>query len=127
MNPDLQQNLFITLYLVILHNFFALIYIAGLIVSTAYSLYRPSRKATLFMIGFALLLFSFEYSKHIVEGLKEQTVNSLITETPRYHLERLITVTISKLLPLFLNIGGGLSLIIASYSVFKDIKSNIKN
>ncbi len=113
MNPQLQQNLFITLYLIILHNFFALVYFSGLIVSTIYSLFRPSRKATLFMIGFALLLFSFEYSKHIVDGFKEQTVNSLITETPRYRLERLITVTISKLLPLFLNTTGILSFIAA--------------
>jgi hypothetical protein len=111
MRPDIQQNIFYTIYFILLHNAFAIIFLGGLLAATAWALYKPTRKAVLFMIGFALLLFAFEYSKHIAEGLKEQTLNSVITEQPSYKLERLINVTLSKLLPLGLNLGGVTALI----------------
>lgn len=119
-NPELQQNLFYTVYFLLAHNALAILYFLCLVASTAWSLYKPSRKATLLMIGFASLLFAFEYSKHIADALKEQTVNSLITETPRYRLAHLISVTISKLIPILLNLTGVISLLAAGFIHLKE-------
>jgi hypothetical protein len=121
-NGELIQNSYYTIYFLLLHNFFAIIYFSGLILSTALSLYKPSRMATFLMIGFACLLFAFEYDKHIVEGLKEQTINSLITETPRYKLAQAISVMISKILPLLLKFLGWGSLAAAAYLKIKSKK-----
>lgn len=122
LNPELGQNLFYAVYFLILHNVTAIIYFTGLLVSTVFSLYRPSRIATLLMLGFASLLFSFEYKKHIVEALREQTVNSVITTQPHYKLEKLITVSISKLIPLVLNLIGAFSLLLAAVLKMRDFK-----
>ncbi len=58
------------------------------------------------MLGFLILLFSYEYDKHIIDGLREQTINSLITITPHYRLQRLVDITISTILPVFFYILG---------------------
>jgi hypothetical protein len=120
MRPDIQQNMFYTLYFLILHNILPIMFLGGLLLATAWALYKPARKAIFLMIGCALLLFSFEYSKHIVEGLKEQTLNSVITETPHDKLERLITVTLSKILPLVLNITGVAALLVGVFLTSKE-------
>ncbi len=41
--PDLQQNIIVTLYLLFTHNYIAIAYFAGLLISIGLSLYRPSR------------------------------------------------------------------------------------
>ena len=58
------------------------------------------------MVGFALLLLSFEYSKHIQDPLLEQTKQSLITERYSSRLERVITLSIDRVAPYTLTVGG---------------------
>src|SRR4030042_1027708 len=95
-SPDLSQNIIVTLYLLFSHNFEAFAYLTGLIISITLSIYRPSRFTTFCFLGFAILLFSFEYDKHIIVGLREQTIQSLITINPHYRLQRIINLTISE-------------------------------
>ncbi len=106
MSPDTQQNIIYTLYFILLHNFEAILYSFGIFVMTLWILYKPSRAKFLVFFGFVILLFAFEYKKHIVEGLTEQTVNSLITERRSYRIERYVEVTLSKLVPLALPLLG---------------------
>ncbi|OGK35550.1 hypothetical protein A3F59_05020 [Candidatus Roizmanbacteria bacterium RIFCSPHIGHO2_12_FULL_38_13] len=106
MSPDTQQNIFYTVYFILLHNFEAVLYSCGIIFTTLWMLYKPSRAKILILWGFIFLLFSFEYKKHIVEGLTEQTINSLITERQSYRIERYVNVTLNKLVPLALPLGG---------------------
>ena len=63
---------------------------------------HPTRGKILLLGGFALLLFSFEYSKHIEDSLVEQTRNSLITERQSARVERVIHLVLSRAIP----IGG---------------------
>jgi len=77
-----------------------------MIFATGLSLYRPSRKSILLLIGFSLLLFGFEYNKHIVENLREQTLNSLITVQEHNQVRRVVNFITLKFLPLMLPVGG---------------------
>lgn len=104
--PDLQQNIIITLYLLFSHNYEAIAYFTGLVISIGLALYRPSRFTTFALLGFAILLFSFEYDKHIIVGFREQTVRSLITLQPHYKLQKLLNLVISELLPVLFYVTG---------------------
>jgi hypothetical protein len=104
--PDLQQNIFVTVYLLFSHNYIALAYLIGLLIGIILSLYRPSRYATFILLSFAILLFSFEYDKHIIDALREQTLKSLITVTPHFRVQRIVNLALTEILPILLYISG---------------------
>lgn len=107
-SPDLKQNAIITLYLFFTHNYIVFAYAGGLLLSIIISLIRPSRFSILMLLGFAVLVFSYEYDKHIIVPFREQTIQSFITQTPHYRLQKIISLTISEILPmLFYLIGWG--------------------
>jgi len=106
MSPDTQQNILYALFFLVLHNFVAIAYASGLAIATIIALLKPSRGRILLMVGFSLLLLSFEYSKHIQDPLLEQTKQSLITERYSSRLERVITVAIERGAPYTLTVGG---------------------
>lgn len=103
---DLSFNIVHTIYATFVHNYILLAYLIGVVISVLLALRSPSRYATLLILGFTILAFSFEYDKHIVEGLREQTLNSLITSQPHYRLQRWVNVVISEVMPVLLYIGG---------------------
>lgn len=104
--PDTQQNLIYTVYFILIHNFQAILYSLGMIIMTGWILYKPTRSKFLIFWGFVILLFAFEYNKHILDPLVEQTRNSLITERQSWRLERYINIIIAKLVPLVLPLFG---------------------
>ncbi|HRN71150.1 MAG TPA: hypothetical protein PLS49_08280 [Candidatus Woesebacteria bacterium] len=122
--PDTQQNLLYTIYFMILHNYEAMFYLAGSVVMALWMLYRPSRAKFLIFLGFAILLFAFQYTKHIVDPLLEQTTNSLITERESWRIERYLTLLLGRVVPLFLPIVGW-ALIIAGGTI-RYLKLEIK-
>ena len=109
--PDLRQNIIVTIYLLFTHNYIAFAYFGGMLIGILLSVYRPSRFATFIFLGFGLLLFSYEYDKHIIVGLREQTIKSLITITPHFKLQRIVNLLISEVLPvIFYILGWGMIL-----------------
>ncbi|OGG20658.1 hypothetical protein A3D03_01835 [Candidatus Gottesmanbacteria bacterium RIFCSPHIGHO2_02_FULL_40_13] len=104
--PDLRQNIIVTAYLLFSHNYIAFAYFIGLIISIILSIKWPSRFSTFSFLGFAILLFSYEYDKHIIEGFRQQTMRSLITLQPHLRFQRLISVTITEILPIFFYVAG---------------------
>ncbi len=123
--PELKQNIFVTITLLLLHNWEVILFVIGLFLSLFWLIYKPKRENVLLFIGFGFLIFGFEFNKHIADGLIEQTTNSLITMTKHYKLEWLIRVTISKILPLFFYFLGILSIIIGAFLNIKN-RSNKK-
>jgi hypothetical protein len=121
MPADLVQNVKITFELTLLHNYLAIFYFLGLIASIGWSMYKPSRAATFAFTGFLLLLFSFEYTKHILEPLKEQTVNSVITMQEHNQARRILNLGLVKFLPTGSFIGGILCLITSGILFWKNI------
>lgn len=122
LSPDLQQNVAITAELTVLHNFWALSYFAGLLASIIWSIWRPSRAASFAFLGFGLLLFSFEYTKHILEPFRNQTMNSIITEQQHLQAQRLINGSIVKLVPFGSFAAGWSSLVISVCLIFRTKK-----
>ena len=124
-SPDTQQNIIYTIYFILVHNFQAILYSAGMIIMTFLILYRPSRWKFLIFWGFLILLFAFEYNKHILDPLVEQTRNSLITERQSWRLERYINIVIAKLVPLALPLFGWLLIIAGSVMKFLKLEDKI--
>lgn len=112
-SSDLSQNIVTTAYLFFSHNYIALVYLAGVGLGIGLSLWRPSRFATLVFIGFAILLFSFEYDKHLIAPLRDQTIRSFISEKPHFRVQRIIDVTISEVAPVGFYILGWVCLFTA--------------
>lgn len=115
--PDTQQNILYTIYFILLHNGLAVLFALGIVVSIAWAIYKPSRSAIFALVGFALLLLGFEYTKHIMEPLMEQTKTSLITERQSYRLAWLVEKVLGKAVPIGLYVGGALSLVISGMLV----------
>lgn len=115
MTPELKQNIIVTIYLLLLHNWLVILFIIGLIISLGWLIHKPTRSKVLYFIGFGLLVFGFEYCKHISDGLVKQTTDSLITITRHYKLEWTIRICISKILPIFFYLLGVLFIIIGFF------------
>ncbi len=125
LTPDLKQNLINTIYLLFTHNYIAFAYLTGLVISAILSLYRPSRFITFILLGFLILLFSFEYDKHIINSFREQTLTSLITSQPHYKLEKIINLIVSEAFPvIFYILGWSLIFFAIVYEALKAKKKN---
>ena len=66
-----------TIYLTFIHNKELVGYVFGFIVMIFVTLIKPSRSNFLITFGFLILGFGFEYDKHIINALREQTINAL--------------------------------------------------
>lgn len=106
MPSDLSFNIINTVYAIFIHNYILFAYLIGLVISILVALKKPSRRALLFILGFAILAFSFEYDKHIIEGLREQTLRSLITVNNHYTAQKWVNLIIGEVLPVFFYITG---------------------
>jgi hypothetical protein len=117
---SLTDGLIDTVFLTFIHNQDAIGYFLGIIISIGLLFYRPSRTNLLLLIGFIFLLFGFEYNKHIIAPLEDQTISSIGAEgDSAVFLKRIF----QKLLPLgFFVIGWGsvlLSFILQSIKLKK--------
>lgn len=105
--PTAERALTQTLYATINHNLPVLVYVGGVALMILLLLYRPNRKLILFLVGFALLAFNFEYVKHIADPLLEQTQTSM--ESTGYQSvksRRLMDVFFDDFIPFATYVGG---------------------
>lgn len=128
MAPDTQQNLFYTIYFLISHNAEALFYALCIFTTTLYALYKPTRGKIILMWGFIILLFAFEYNKHILEPLRQQFINSLITERQSFRIEYTINYILVRVLPKGLPVLGWSLVILGIFfdKILVVIKTQIK-
>lgn len=119
---DLSINIIHTLYLLFAHNYIVFTYFTGLLISIFLSIKSPSRYSIFLFLGFAFLTFSFEYDKHIAENLRQQTLQSLITEKPHYTAQKYIDSLIGEILPIFLYTTGWICIFTSLFLGSKKIK-----
>ena len=107
MTSDIISNLISGLYLLFAHNGLVFIYVLGGLISLVLIFFRPRRLTVLYFLSFLTLAFGFEYDKHIIVPLREQTVMTVVTN-PETHLftQRLINLFISEFIPVLLFILG---------------------
>ena len=121
--PDLKQNIALTVYLTVVDNVTALIYAAGICISAVMAIRKPTRSAVFFLLGFILLLFAFEYKKHILDGLKEQTLNALITVQEHNTVRRIVNIVLVKAAPILLPLSGWTFIVLGIYFFRQERKS----
>jgi len=121
---DLQQNVFYTVYFTVTHNLPVFIYGAGIVVSAGLAIIKPKRSFVLFLLGFIILLFGFEYQKHILDGLKEQTINALITVQEHNTIRRIINIILVKAVPILLPLSGWIFIITGIYFLKQEKSHN---
>lgn len=110
LTADIKQNTIIALYLLFSHNYIVFAYFFGLIISIILAIIHPSRFIILTLLGFAILVFSFEYDKHLIVPFREQTLKSLISATPHYRLQKFINLVISEVIPMVLYLLGWIAI-----------------
>lgn len=123
--PDLKQNILLTMYLTIADNFVAIVYAAGILISALLAIRKPSRAFIFLLLGFILLLFGFEYEKHILFGLKEQTINALITIQEHNKVRRLVNIILVKAAPILLPVTGWGFILVGIYLFRREKKQTV--
>jgi hypothetical protein len=106
-SPELQQGLLDLVYFTWLHNAEAIAYFIGCFLTLGLQFIRPRRLYLLFFIGFLLLLLQFQYVKHIVVPLEEQTLQTVLQQGSQgVRFTKLTSFFLQKLVPLGLYVTG---------------------
>jgi len=101
-----KQGLFYLLYWTWLHNYQVIALIFGALLAIGLMLYRPKRIYLIFFLGFLLLFFQYEYLKHIVQPLEEQTLKTAIVSDTQTKARKVIDFTLNRLVPFGSYLGG---------------------
>ncbi len=88
MSGSAQQGFINLIYSTWLHNAEALAYFAGIIFALVLLYKHPSRSRLLLLVAFSCLLLRFEYLKHIVDPLQQQTVGVVVTQDGDFKTRR---------------------------------------
>lgn len=124
-SPALTDSLFSTVYSTFDHNNLVIAYVLAALFS-AYLLFRhPNRFHSLLLFGFSILTLNFEYEKHIIAPLREQTLMALAPD-PNVHLklQQYTDLILSVLIPISLFIIGWVLIFWAMYTGGKNGKKN---
>jgi len=124
--PDLKQNILYTVYFTVTHNIPVFIYGTGILIFALFAIIKPRRSFILLLLGCIVLLFAFEYEKHILDGLKEQTINALITIQEHNFVRRIINIFLVKLLPLLMPLMGWMLVIGGIFLFKKETSTKVK-
>ncbi|MGD9129276.1 MAG: hypothetical protein PVJ09_02205 [Candidatus Woesebacteria bacterium] len=106
MNPALKTGLARLVYLTFLHNSDAIALFLGIILALVLLLRKPRRVYVFFLLAFVLLLARFEYLKHVVDPLQEQTVTTVIQEEGHHRAKRWFDVFFNDFVPMILYLSG---------------------
>ena len=104
---SLSSNLINTIYLTFDHNKVVLGYFLALLLSAFLVFKKPSRFHLLLLFGFTILTFNYEYDKHIIAPLREQTLQAVAPD-PNLNIrtQRYVNIFLSVLVPIGLFIFG---------------------
>jgi len=129
MTSDLSGNLMSGLYSLIAHNSEVIVYVSGSLLSVIALFIKPTRLALLYLLGFGLLAFNFEYDKHLMLPLRAQTI-ATVAGSPDTHLytQRLVNLFLTDLVPVMLFLlGWGILFVAITLSLTKNPKTQIQN
>lgn len=114
--PSFLANLIRTVYELISHNYVVIAYFSAFLISLFFAIKKPTRTNTLLVIGFALLVFNFEYEKHISEPLRAQTELSLTRGGSFKKLRSLTKILFEFLVPIGTYFAGWTLILISLYA-----------
>lgn len=124
-SPELQRGIIDLIYFTWLHNAEMLAYFAGFILTLGLLLKNPKRIYVLFLIGFILLMLQFQYVKHIVEPLLDQTMQTVLqTGAQATRFQKITKFFLEKLIPISLYLAGWGSIFLAIFLTNKNNKTS---
>ncbi len=94
------------IYFTFLHNADAIAYVLGILLCFVLLMMHPRRRVSLFLLGFILLELRFQYLKHIVDPLYDQTVGTLFENGTFFKARRLVDLFINDFVPILLYLSG---------------------
>jgi hypothetical protein len=69
-------------------------------------MWKPRRILSLFLMSFILLELRFQYLKHIVDPLYDQTVGAMLQGGTFFRTRKLLDILLNDLIPMLLYLGG---------------------
>jgi hypothetical protein len=124
-SPELQRGITDLIYFTWLHNAEALAYFAGAMLMLYKQFVKPKRVYLLVFVGFVLLLLQFQYVKHIVEPLLDQTLQTVLqTGAAATRFQKITNFFLQKAVPIGLYVVGWGSIFAGLW--FMDYKGKAK-
>jgi hypothetical protein len=103
---SLKTGIFQLFYFTFLHNADAIAYLIGILFVFTLLIKKPHRSLVLFLLSFILLEMRFQYMKHIVDPLYDQTVGAMLQGGTFFRTRRILDLFINDLIPMILYLGG---------------------
>ncbi len=124
MNNELIKNAIVAFYKFYDHN--ALVFYLGLLllVVVIRLIAKPSRYYVLLMIGLSVLVFSFEYQKHLVPHFFSHLLDPIVDPSTHGRTYRYSSLFISQVFPVLLDILGWFMIALAMISPNKLLVNN---
>ena len=115
-SSNLQQGLINIIYFTWLHNSEAIAYFIGCLISLYLQFKKPNRKHLILFIGFLTLLIQFEYIKHMVTPLLDQTLQAVLEQgATASRFQKILDFTLQKFVPFTLYLLGWGSLFLSLF------------
>lgn len=111
----LLSNLISTFFSFYAHNGPVIFYGLGIVFAFLFLIARPKRRYVAALLGFLLLLFSFEYQKHFTAHFNSHLVMQLTDPKLQAEEYGLLSRFFNQLLPIGLDIGGWFLLFLALF------------
>lgn len=110
------SSLFSTIYTTFDHNNLVIAFLLAALFSAFLVFRRPNRFHLLLLFGFSILTVNFEYEKHIIAPLREQTLLAL-APNPNQHirLQQYADLLLSVIIPMFMYTLGWAMIFWAMY------------
>ncbi len=124
-SSQLQQGIIDLIYFTWLHNAEMLAYFAGTLLALFLLIKKPKRVYILLVVGFVVLMLQFQYVKHIVEPLLDQTLQTVLqTGALATRFQKLTRFFLEKMIPIGLYLFGWGSIFISIILMGKENPSN---
>jgi len=103
----MESNAIQTLYLTYAHNKEFIGYFVGFCFTLFLTIIKPNRSSLIAAIGLLVLALGFQYDKHILQGLQQQTLDSLFPNGANdMSVQQKITKVFNYIIPFVMWIVG---------------------
>lgn len=112
----MKQGLFQLIYFTYLHNQLVIGFLLAFLASLFLLIKKPERRQVWFLLGFLILILHFEYQKHIVQDLADQTISTVFLEEGNDKWRRLTKLALYHFTPFVLWLSGWTSIILGLFN-----------
>lgn len=127
MNSDLIKNTIVTFYSFYEHNALVFYYGLALLAVITRLFIKPTRYYVLLVLGLILLIFSFEYQKHLIPHFFSHLLDPIIDPNTHARTYQYSSLFLTRVLPILLDFAGWLLIVIPLFFTEKLLSFSSKN